>query len=311
MESNDRTILFVVEHSAAAETESGWVLRFRKRVVTKLKRVPFAFRCALGVAVLLSFSYTSEGAILFSYDSTGGQFPTDQGWTAFEVDTAGPLTGASAAGAITGTAANNSNAAIEVVDGINTLHIRDTLTDATADLPTFFYPWTALQRQSLIDNGLKLTVVAQVLTNTASNSNVRIGFNGTEFETQFDNIDADRTVQYQSFGAAAFPIDGAFHALVIAGQKNGVNFDFTLAIDGGAPAALPNVTNPALATFESTPYFGALSSAGRNSDILIRSVVMETVPEPNALILIVLGVMGIAAASVRRRQPNFSIALAG
>jgi len=253
-------------------------------------------RALVAMAAVMLLSNVSRGAIIFSYDATTGQFPTDQGWSGFETDTTGPLTVANTSG----TAANNANAAIEVVSGINTLHIRDTLTDGTADLPEFYYPWSVAQQQSLIDAGLRFTLVAQALTNTGSNSNVRFGFNGTEFETQMDNIGPDQTVQFQSFGSAAFPVDGLFHTLVISGQKNGTNFDMSYTIDGGASTALTLVTNPAPTAFESTVYFGALSSTGRNSDLLVRSATMETilVPEPAGLALVLVSVFA-CVASIR------------
>ena len=247
-------------------------------------------RRAISVAACLAIALIArsvDAAILFSYEPSAGQLPTDQGWLGFEVDIDGPLTAASAGGAVSGTAANNANAAIENVGGVNVLHIRDTLTDSTADLPNYYYPWTVAQQQALIAGGLRFTIVAQALTNTASNSNVRFGFNGTEFETQFANINADQAVQVQSFGGASlFPLDGQFHTLVITGQPNGANIDFSYTHDGGAAVAMTPVTNPTPAAFESTVYFGGFSSAGRNSDLLVKSVVMETVPEPSTSALV-------------------------
>ena len=211
----------------------------------------------LAVAMHLLSAHSVLAITVFSYDASTGQFPTDQGWGAFEIDTTGPLTGPSAGGVVTGTAAVNANAAIEMVDGMNVLHIRDTLTDSTADLPEFYYPWTPTQQQLLIANGLKFTMVVQGLTNTASNGNMRFGFNGTEFEIQNDNIGADRTIQVTNFGGGPFPIDGAFHTLVVSGQKNGATFDFSYTVDGGSSTAMTIDSNPAPAAFESTVYFGA------------------------------------------------------
>lgn len=258
-------------------------------------------RALVALAAAMLLGSVSQGAIIFSYDAATGQLPTDQGWSGFETDTTGPLTAANTSG----TAANNANAAIEVVDGINTLHLRDSLTDSTADLPNFYYPWSVPQQQALIDGGLRFTLVVQSLTNTASNGNVRVGFNGTEFETQMDNIAADQTIQVLGFGAGAFPIDGQFHTLVITGQKNGTNFDFSYAVDGGASTALSIVTNPAPTTIQSSVYFGGFSSAGRNTDLLVRSAVMETiVPEPSAIVLALLGAIGIAAVRRLRQSTN-------
>jgi hypothetical protein len=261
--------------------------------------VKHAVMVVLAVVVL---GNAASGGILFSYDSSTGQFPTEQGWSAFEIDTTGPLTEASLGGAVSGTAANNANAAIEMVDGVNTLHIRDTLTDSAADLPVFYFPWSTSQQQELIDNGLRFTMVFQPLTNTTNNSNVRFGFNGTEFETQMDNIGADQTVQVLGFGADPFPIDGMFHTLVITGQKNGTNYDFSFTVDGGAATPMSIVANPAPATIQSAVYFGALQSGNRNSDLLVRSVTMESVPEPTVAAMAFLGLLTCMAAHRRVRE---------
>lgn len=231
----------------------------------------------------------ASAAILFSYDASTGQFPTDQGWLGFDIDTTESLTDPDVAG----TAAANANVAIEVVDGVNVLHIRDTLTDSIADLPEFYYPWTAAQQQLLINNGLKFTMVVQGLTNATANGNMRMGFNDTEFELQNANIGPDRTIELVNFGGGLFPIDGTFHTLVVTGQKNGANFDFSYTVDGGTSTPLNIVANPAPAAFQSTVYFGALSSAGRNSDLLVKSVVMEVIPEPGTVVLALLGWIGV------------------
>jgi hypothetical protein len=255
--------------------------------------------CLAVSAALVALGNVVNGAVIFSYDPSTGQFPTDQGWGGWETDTTGPLTDANVAG----TAAANANAAIEMVDGMNVLHIRDTLTDSTADLPEFYYPWTTAEQQLLIDNGLKFTMVYQALTNTTSNSNMRFGFNNTEFEIQNDNIGADKTIQLQNLGGSPFPFDGAFHTIVVTGQKNGANFDFAYTVDGGASTAMTIDTNPATAgsAFEPTVYFGALSSAGRNSDLLVKSVIMETVPEPSVVVLSLLSVISILGERRLRR----------
>ena len=94
-----------------------------------------AGRRAIGAAACLAMLLVvqpADAAILFSYDPSGGQLPTDQGWLGFEVDADGPLTAVSAGGAVSGTAAANANAAIENVGGANVLHIRDTLETAAA-----------------------------------------------------------------------------------------------------------------------------------------------------------------------------------
>ncbi|MEX0613417.1 MAG: LamG domain-containing protein, partial [Pirellulales bacterium] len=233
----------------------------------------------MSVAALLSFAAPAFAIVVFSYAASTGQFPTEQGWLAHEIDTTGPLTDPSPGGTVSGTTAINANAAIEMIGGMIVLHLRDTLTDSSADLPEFYFPWTTGQQLTLINNGLKFTMVVQGLTNASANGNMRFGFNGTEFEIQNTNIGPDRTVEVVNFGGGLFPIDGNFHTLVVTGQKNGANFDFSYTVDDGASTPLNIVANPAPATFESTVYFGALSSGGRNTDILVKSVVMETLAD--------------------------------
>jgi hypothetical protein len=193
---------------------------------------------------------------------------------------------------------------MEVVEGMNVLHLRDTLTDSTGDLPNYSYPWTAAQQQTLINNGLKFTMVFQGLpTTTSGKGNVRFGFNNTEFEIQMDNIIADRTTEVLGLSAELAPNDGQFHTLVITGQKAGANFNLSWSFDGGASTALNYIANPAPAAIESTVYFGANSSAGRGTDILVKSVTMETiVPEPAACILALWGAIGVAAVRRSRQR---------
>jgi hypothetical protein len=236
-----------------------------------------------------------HAATLFSYDPAGGQLPTDQGWQASEVDTTGPLTAANTAG----TAADNSNAAIVNVSGTNVLQVRDTLTDTTTDLPNYYYAWTTAQQQALITGGMRLTFVAQALTSTSNNSTLRLGFNNTEFETQFDNIGTDQAIQVQTLGSL-FTLDGLFHTVVVTGKANGSNYEFSYTLDGGAPVALSLVTNPTPTAYESTVYFGAFSSPGRTSDLLVKSVVMEALPEPGTAGLALLGAC--LTAGARRRM---------
>lgn len=264
-----------------------------------------------GVAALMLFGSRALGVVVFSYDASTGQFPTNQGWMAHEIDTTGPLTDPSPGGTVMGTSADNANAAIEMVNGMNVLHIRDTLTDSTADLPEFYYPWTSAEQLMLINNGLRFTIVLQGLTNATSNGNVRFGFNGTEFEFQNANIGADRTIQVTNFGGGLFPVDGAFHTLEITGQKNGANFDFAYTVDGGASTPLTIDANPAPAAFESTVYFGALSSGGRNSDLLVKSVVMETLIEGVSLQANVERTANSAYGSLTLRNNASPVTIAG
>jgi hypothetical protein len=224
---------------------------------------------ALGMA--RSQSATAE--VLFAYDSSLGTFPSAQGWGAFEIDSTGPLTAPN----VVGTSANFANALMVDVGGVPTLHIRDTLSDATADLPSFYYAWTPEQQTKLINNGLKFTMVFQGLSTTGSGKgNVRFGFNGTEFEFQNTNIPADRTIEVTNFSSTLAPIDGQFHTLEIFGQKVGTEFLFTYRIDGGPESPRNIITNPAPVPLESAVYFGANSSAGTGTDMLVRSVTMET-----------------------------------
>lgn len=255
---------------------------------------------AATIALAITWGQAALAGVVFSYDASTGQFPTDQGWTGLDIDTTGPLTAAN----VSGTTTDNANAAIEVVEGMNVLHLRDTLTDGAGDLPNYAYPWTAAQQQMLIDNGLKFSMVFQGLpTTTSGKGNVRFGFNNTEFEIQMDNIIADRTIEVLGLSAELAPNDGQFHTLVITGQKTGTNFNLSWSFDGGPSNALNYIANPAPAAIESTIYFGANSSPGRGTDILVKSITMETiVPEPAAGLLALWGAIGVAAARRPRRR---------
>jgi hypothetical protein len=119
---------------------------------------------------------------------------------------------------------------------------------------------------------------------------------------QMDNIIADRTIEVLGFSSDLASNDGLFHTLVITGKKNGTNFDFAWSFDGGASTPLNIIANPAPVAIESMIYFGANSSPGRGTDVLVKSVTMETiVPEPAAALLIVWGAIGVAAVRRSRR----------
>ena len=66
---------------------------------TWVRRFSFTAAYALFVGAIMAPS--ASAAILFSYDGTTGQLPTDQGWQAYEVDVDGPLTAANTAGITT------------------------------------------------------------------------------------------------------------------------------------------------------------------------------------------------------------------
>ncbi|MBA4104982.1 MAG: hypothetical protein C0485_04415 [Pirellula sp.] len=258
---------------------------------TYVRRLLLAAACALLVSAITAHS--ASAAILFSYDSTTGQLPTDQGWQAYEIDLDGPLTAAN----IAGTTAANANAAMESLVGGSALHLRDTLTDAAFDLPNYYYAWTPAQQQALVANGLKFTMVWQGLATTGSGKgNVRFGFNGTEFETQAANIGADQAIEVLGFSSTLAPIDGAFHTLVVTGQMNAGNFELSYKVDGGASVPLSIIANPSPAQIEGSLYFGAQSSANRGTDLYVRSVVVETlnVPEPTAASLLAVGLLAFA-----------------
>jgi hypothetical protein len=258
---------------------------------TYVRRLLPAAACALLASAISAPS--ASAAILFSYDATTGQLPTDQGWQAYEIDVDGPLTAANTAG----TTAANANAAMESLVGGSALHLRDTLTDAGFDLPLYYYAWTPAQQQAMVANGLKFTMVWQGLATTSSGKgNVRFGFNGTEFETAAGNIAADQAIEVLGFSSTLAPIDGAFHTLVVTGQMNAGNFELSYAVDGGAAVALPIIANPSPTQVESSVYFGAQSSGNRGADMYVRSVVMETlnVPEPAGATLLAIGMFAIA-----------------
>lgn len=254
-----------------------------------------SYSVATGIGLVAGLAWTSvaSAAVLFSYDASTGQLPTDQGWQAYEVDLDGPLSAANG----TGTAAANANVAIETLTDGPALHIRDTISDAAFDLPNYHYAWTPAQQQALLTRGLKFTMVWQGLATTSSGKgNVRFGFNGTEFETQAANIGADQAIEVLGFSSSLAPIDGAFHTLVVIGQKNAGNFELSYAVDGGASVPVSIITNPSPTPIEASVYFGAQSGANRGADMYVRSVVMETlnVPEPAAASLLAVGLLAFA-----------------
>lgn len=268
----------------------------------RIRTTPTRLMVAAVTTCLLLASSGSAG-ILFSYDASSGQFPTEQGWKAFEVDTEGPLTEPNT----TGTSADYANAAMETFpgDGLGILHIRDTLTDDNANLPNFYYEWTPQQQNALMNYGLKLTVVLRgIAANTSGKGNIRIDMDGSSFES-FDNIGPDRMVQVQGLSAELVKPDEDLHTVVITGEKSGANdFVFNATYDGDplTGGVFGNViTSPSLPDLINSVYFGASSSGGNGTDILVRSVVMETlnVPEPGAAALLVFA---FAALATTRRS---------
>lgn len=224
----------------------------------------------------MALSASVHAAVLFSYDATTGQFPTEQGWSAFEVDTTGPLTEPNAEGS----SSTHANVAIETFagDGLSVLHIRDTLTDSTADLPNYFYPWDDGQKQVLANAGLKFTMLfAAEGTSTGGKGNVRIDLSGSIFES-FDNIGSNRAIQVQGLSAELRIPDGALHELVITGTRSGANSYIFSATFDGDPLAAPlfGEINSPNANLADSIYFGASSSGGRGTDIFVRSVTVET-----------------------------------
>lgn len=231
---------------------------------------------ALAVAALIGLGTTRPAAaeVVFTYDSSLGTLPSAQGWSEFEIDSTGALTAANTAG----TAAANANAVIENVDNIPTLHMRDTLSDTGFDLPSFLYAWTTQQQETLLQKGVKFTMVWQGLTAGASNGNVRFGFNNTEFEAQNSNILPDRTIEVTNLSSTLAPLDGQFHTLTIYGRKVGTEFIFSSSVDGAAEVSRSIIVNPAPTQLESAVYFGGNSSASLGSDFLVRTITMETLP---------------------------------
>jgi hypothetical protein len=269
------------------------------------KRLALAVRISsLALSYCLLHIGVSRAGVLFSYNAVTGQLPTTQGWSAFDIDTDGALTAPSGSGTTT----TNGNVAMETFagDGQGVLHLRDTLTDGPGDLPTYYYSWNAHEQNVLVNRGLKFTMVFKGLRTTQSGKgNVRFGFNGTVFETSgFANIGADRTYEVLGLSNELAPLDELLHTLVVEGEQSGNDFVFTATFDGvvqGSTIARLT-TNPAGAPIESTVYFGGNSSSGRGTDILVRSVVMETlnVPEPAAVSL--LACAALALAGYRNRS---------
>jgi hypothetical protein len=260
--------------------------------------------CLAALSLCLLQGTSSSAGILFSYDASAGQLPTDQGWNAFDIDTVGPLTAPSGSG----TTPVNANAAMETFagDSLGVLHLRDTLTDGPGDLPTFYYSWTTQQQNALVNRGLKFTMIFKGLRTTQSGKgNVRFGFNGTVFETSgFSNIPPDRTYEVLGLSNELAPLDDLLHTLVVEGEQLGSDYVFTATLDGtvlGSTLARL-ATNPASVPLESNVYFGANSSPGRGADILVRSVVMETlnVPEPSTFVMVACGALFLVGSKQRR-----------
>ena len=245
---------------------------------------------AITAGILLVLLTATASAIqIVDYDSTLGTLPTDQGWSAFEIDTTGSIDGTPP-----GNAAANANAAIVSVDSIDTLRVRDWISDGDFNLPSYFYPWSTADQMLLANNGLKLTFETQLLN--SGGTNLRFGLNGTFFETEFDNIGSDQMIQIP-LGA---PLLGpGFHTIVVTGERSGPDYNFSYTIDGGAVTPVSPSANPSNGTLESTIYFGGSSSGGSSGDMLVRSVSLEAIPEPTSAVLLLFSVGGLALCGRR------------
>ena len=234
-------------------------------LVQRLRQVMFAAGIVCGLVVA-----TASAIQIVDYDSTLGTLPTDQGWSAFEIDTTGSIDGTPP-----GSAAANANAAIVSVDSIDTLRVRDWISDGDFNLPSYFYPWSTADQMLLANNGLTLTFETQLLN--SGGTNLRFGLNETVFETEFDNIGSDQMIQIP-LGA---PLLGpGFHTIVVTGERSGPDYNFSYTIDGGAVTPVSPSANPSNGTLESTIYFGGSSSGGSSGDMLVRSILLEAGDTP-------------------------------
>ncbi|MCC6681275.1 MAG: PEP-CTERM sorting domain-containing protein [Phycisphaeraceae bacterium] len=228
--------------------------------------------------------------ISFSFDASGGQLPSDQGWGIGEIDDVGTI-------------GVDANAAI-VTDGVdgNVLRIKDgwTPTNPTsaADLPEYTHGWGgAANEQLLIDYGMKVTLVFRnEATAGGTNGLLRLGFTSTLFAA-FDNIPA--TTRSLNFGdlkavrAGQTIGAGNYHTLEVIGQKTGTNdFTFTISLDGDTPTAYSTFLNDNIVG--GSVLIGATSSAGSGTDLWVKSFKVETlneVPEPASAGLLGAGIL--------------------
>ncbi len=210
--------------------------------------------------LVLATGGTATAGVIATYDSSLGTAPDAQGWDYIEV-----VLGDGTTTTIAGGTAN-----MEMVVDANeiVLHCKDQLTDGAFNLPSFFYDRTEAEDQALFDDGFQLTMVVKNLGGWFCG----FGFNGSVFETAA-NIGTDKRI---GFGIASVPNDGAYHTVVIDGEFDGVNYNFTSSIDGGAPTAMAIQNNTSDGRVQDHLGFQSGSSGGTSAEVMFKYVELRS-----------------------------------
>lgn len=245
-------------------------------------------KALFGFSIGVALTSSAQAEVIFSYDASTGQMPTEQGWSAYNVQT----------GSTVGT---NANAGMIMLNGESVLHIKD-YTNATGfRLPLFHHAYTdatnANRESDLLNDGIRITMVFQANTETANNGIISVGMGGTAFEDA-DNIASNRHLFWYNLAQAGI---GEFHTLVMTGKLDANNnFSISHSIDGNpGPGSIQNSAQIAVGGVFS---FGAGSTSGVQTDLYIKSVAVEVLPIPEPASL---GLLGIAASvAQRRRRPQ-------
>lgn len=260
------------------------------RVTTGLFSVVF-------VLVVLAGS-AAYAAVVVSYDPSLGTFPDSQGFSAFEIDTDGVLGDPV-------DISNPANAALEVVDAMDVLHMRDNISDGSFNLPMYLLDISSYQ-QAMFDNGFDLTLVYQSnSTSSGTNGLLRMGLSSAFHAA--DNIDSDKvSLNIQDLSLVAGT--GTLHSILVQGSPNGSNYDFTVSIDGEDPVPLESlgigltgVTTVGAVGGSGNLNIGATSSGGQGTDLLIKSFTLEFVPEPSSATLGLIAIFGMIGRRQHRR----------
>jgi len=239
-----------------------------------------------GLCTIAVLSAATQAEIIFSYDASTGQMPTEQGWGSHEIQ-------------LGDTVGVNANAGMIVLNGENVLHIKDYTTTTGFRLPLFTHTYTdsnnVNRELDLLNNGIRVTLVFQANGETSNNGIVSIGTGGTAFENA-DNITADRHLFWYNLAQAG---TGTFHTLVMTGTLDGDNNFIVTHTVNGSPGP-GSIGNAAMMAVGGVFAFGSGTTGGLQPDLYIKSVVVEVLPEPASI-----GLVGLAAGAVLlRRQPR-------
>lgn len=220
----------------------------------------------------------AQAEVIFSYDASGGEMPTSQGWQAYNIQT-GTTVGVDA------------NAGMTSVGSENVLHIRDYTQASGFRLPNFSHGYVDADNndrsQDLLEHGMRITVVYQANGSQSGNGWLLVGTSGTAFEAA-DNIGTGQYWYLWDLGAGG---TGVWNTLVVTGMLNENNeYVFSTSLNGfsGPWTLIPAAAGqPELADVFS---FGCGSTSGTGTDLYVKSVVVEVLPEPASSMLLVSGV---------------------